>query len=153
MIPEDPEFHLFRLLNGGGIGQEPVPIAEIPEIVAERMGWTAKTVFLSSRDAQKIRHQPMHGMSSHLGLQLPLVIRQGDYYQTSNRGSPLQIEVVLHEIERPKRAYFLVLSRDKEDTGIFLRTFFFNSELTRNKMRDARVLRKLSSVDFFKSKP
>lgn len=150
MTPDDPEFELFQILSGGRIGAEPRAIAEIPQPICRALQWNTSTVFLTSRDAQKIRHHPMHGMDAHIGMQLPMVIRNGDYYQTADRGSPLQIEVVLHEPERPKRAYFLVLARDKEDRGIFLRTFYFTSELSRSKMKHARVLRDASTIGYFK---
>jgi len=148
--PDDPEFQLFQFLNGGGLGTNPLPIAEIPREVAAALGWQSTTVYLSNRDAQKIRHHPMHGMDSQIGMQLPLVVRQGDYYQTSHRGSPLQIEVVLHRPDDPKRAYFLVLARDEHDKGIFMRTFYFTASLSRNKMKGAKKLRVLNNLSYFK---
>ena len=92
----------------------------------------------------------MHGMDATKGLQLPMVIRKGDYYQSNRRGTVLQIEVVLHEMDNPKRAYFLVLSRNKEDTGIFIRTFYFSSELPRNKMKGASKILIQSTTNYFK---
>jgi len=92
----------------------------------------------------------MHGMDASKSLQLPLVIRHGDYHRSSRRGTELQIELVLHELDNPKRAYFLVLSRNKEDTGIFIRTFYFSSELSRNKVNGATKLLVQSASDYFK---
>lgn len=149
MIPNDQEFRLFSLLHGE-VAHSPLLLAQIPRSVAHKLGWSARNVFLTVKDAQKIRHHPMHGMDAQKGLALPLVIRQGDYYSSHTRGTELQIEVVLHEASNPKRAYFLVLARDKEDTGIFIRTFFFNSALSRNKMKLARPLRINSTLNYFK---
>ncbi|PZQ97671.1 MAG: hypothetical protein DI533_10880 [Cereibacter sphaeroides] len=125
-------------------------LAKIPFSVSRTLGWVAQNVFITVRDAQKIRHHPMHGMDATKGLQLPMVIRKGDYYQSNRRGTVLQIEVVLHEMDNPKRAYFLVLSRNKEDTGIFIRTFYFSSELPRNKMKGASKILIQSTTNYFK---
>lgn len=149
-MSKDPEFHLFSLLHGASFGADPHPIAEIPSPVASTLGWKTRTVFLTRSAAQKIRHHPMHGMDAKTGLQLPMVIRNGDYYQTRNRGTPLQVEVVLHEPDNPKKAYFLVLARDMEDRGIFLRTFYFSGQMSRGKMKKARVLFKQSTINYFK---
>lgn len=92
----------------------------------------------------------MHGMDAIKGMQLPMVVSHGDYYQSQKRGTELQIEVVLHELDAPKRAYFLVLSRNKEDTGIFIRTFYYNAEIPRSKMRGANRLVVQSGLNYFK---
>lgn len=149
MDSEAQQFRLFCLLHGSAI-QEPLCVAEIPISVSRKLGWIARKVFVTIRDAQKIRYHPMHGMDAVKGLQLPMVIRQGDYYQTQKRGTELQVEVVFHEPDNPKRAYFLVLSRNKEDTGIFIRTFYFSSELSRRKMKSAKRLHIQSTLNYFK---
>jgi len=149
MAQEDPHFLLFCLLHGEA-KNSPLLVASIPPIVSKKLGWKARNVFLTVRDAQKIRHYPMHGMDASKSLQLPLIIRHGDYYRSSRRGTELQIELVLHELDNPKRAYFLVLSRNKEDTGIFIRTFYFSSELSRNKVNGATKLLVQSASDYFK---
>ena len=148
MKPSDPSFPLFCLLHGD-IPISPLLIGQIPKAVAEILGWKCRKVFVTNRDAQKIRFHPMHGMDASRGIHLPIVIRHGDYFQSRRRGSNLQIEVVLHELQVPKRAYFLVLARNIEDTGIFIRTFYFNGEMSRNRMRDASSLLKQSSTDYF----
>ena len=48
------------------------------------------------------------------------------------------------------KAYFLVLARDKEDRGIFLRTFYFSGQMSRGKMKKARVILKQSTINYFK---
>ncbi|WP_141194761.1 hypothetical protein [Maliponia aquimaris] len=149
MEPTEHEFQLFKLLNGGSLRSKHLHVANIPLSVADFLGWTARKVFISSADAQKIRHHPMHGMNAEKGLALPLVIKFGDYYQSRKRGSDLQIEIVLHEPE-PKRAYFLVLARNIEDTGLFIRTFYYNSKLSRSKMKGARSLLAQSPHRYFK---
>lgn len=146
---ENQQYKLFQLLHGDR-DQSPLFVSSIPKVVASRLDWRSTKVFVTLRDAQKIRHHPQHGMDAMKGLQLPMVIRHGDYYQSQYRGSSLQLEVVLHELDKPKRAYFLVLCRNKEDTGIFLRTFYFSAELSRNKMANARKLMIQSTVNFFK---
>ena len=108
-------------------------------------------MFVTTRDAQKIRYHPMHGMNAERGLQLPMVIRHGDYYRSARRGTELQIEVVLHEPDDPKRAYFLVLARNKEDTGLFIRIFYYSSGISRSKMKGAETLLKQSTMNFFKA--
>ena len=113
------------------------------------LGWNIRQVYLTISDAKKIRHHPMHGMDAAQGLALPLVIEKGDYYQLSTRGSKSQIEVILHE-ENPKRAYYLVLAKDRSDLGLFLRTFYRTSELSRSKMSKATVLLRQSEVEYFK---
>ncbi len=92
----------------------------------------------------------MHGMDGMKGLALPMVIRRGDYYQSNKRGTHLQIEIVLHQPDNPKRAYFLVLARDKIDQGIFIRTFYFTAELSRNKMKDATEVLVQGTSNFFR---
>ncbi|MES2433105.1 MAG: hypothetical protein V4586_04695 [Pseudomonadota bacterium] len=149
MDSEAQQFRLFCLLHGQ-TGIAPLCLAQLPLAVTNKLGWAARNVFVSLQDAQKIRHHPMHGMDAVRGLQLPMVIRQGDYYQSQKRGTELQIEVVLHEFDNPKRAYFLVLSRNKEDTGVFIRTFYFSSELSRNKMKNATRLLIKSTSSYFK---
>lgn len=149
MVSQDQEFRLFCLLHGES-QHSPLLLSQIPEQVSHNLGWRARNVFITTRDAQKIRHHPMHGMDAVKGLQLPLVIRQGDYYQSRLRGSEFQIEVVLHELDNPKRAYFLVLSRDRQDRGVFIRTFYFTSALSRNKMKDATRLFVQSTISYFK---
>lgn len=150
MVPSDPSFRLFSLLNGDE-SFSPLIVGRIPYPAARRLGWSARNVFLSYKDAQKIAHHPMHGMDAMKGLFLPRVILDGDYYRSTKRGTDLQIEVVLHEPGNPKRAFFLVLSRNREDTGIFIRTFYFTSELSRNKMKSATRLFLQSGLDFFGS--
>ncbi len=149
MIPDDQEFRLFLLLHGEQT-HAPLLLAQIPLSVANALGWAARNVYMTIKDAQKIRHHEMHGMDAQKGLALPMVIRQGDYYSSNQRGTALQIEVVLHEQNNPKRAYFLVLARDKSDKGIFIRTFYFTSELSRNKMKGATALRINSNLGYFK---
>lgn len=149
MIPNDQEFRLFSLLHGEQI-HSPLLLGQIPQSVANKLGWSARNVFLTLKDAQKIRHHPMHGMDAIKGLALPMVIRQGDYYSSQHRGTEFQIEVILHEFNNPKRAYFLVLARDKPDTGIFIRTFYFNAALSRSKMKNAMPLRINSTISYFK---
>lgn len=149
MDSEAQQFRLFCLLHGQ-TGIASLCLAKLPLAVANKLGWAARNVYVTLRDAQKIRHHPMHGMDAVRGLQLPMVIRQGDYYQSQKRGTELQIEVVLHEFDNPKRAYFLVLSRNKEDTGIFIRTFYFSSELSRNKMKNATRVLIRSTSNYFK---
>lgn len=89
-------------------------------------------------------------MNAGIALFLPTVIARGDYYQLDSRGTPLQIEVVLHELDKPKRAYFLVLARTAVDTEVHLRTFYFTGKLTRRKLARARTLHKQSDFSFFK---
>ena len=139
MVPDDTNFRLFCLLHGEA-KHSPLYLGSIPNVVAVSLGWKARKVYITPPDAQKIRYHPMHGMDATKGLQLPLVISHGDYYKSNRRGSQLQIEVALREIDNLKRAYFLVLSRNKEDTGIFIRTFYFASELSRNKLTKSTVL-------------
>lgn len=149
MFPQDQEFRLYSLLHGEA-SNSPLLIGQIPTAVSKRLGWIARNVFVTLRDAQKIRHHPMHGMDAVKGLQLPMVIRNGDYFRSIGRGTELQIEVVLHQPDNPRRAYFLVLARDKPDTSIFIRTFYFNSEMSRNKMKNAEKLHIQSTVNYFK---
>jgi hypothetical protein len=149
MVQDTQDFRLFRLLHGDS-HLSPLFLTRIPRAVSLRLGWNAVNVFVTLRDAKKIRHHPMHGMNSEKGLHLPMVIRHGDYYQSTDRGSDLQVEVVLHEMDQPKRAYFLVLSRNKEDTEIFMRNFYFSSRLSRNKMKLARKVFIQSTVNYFK---
>lgn len=149
MVPNDQEFRLFSLLHGD-TQHSPLLLSQLPFRVTSALGWKARDVYVTTRDAQKIRHHPMHGMDAAKGLALPLVIRRGDYYQSNRRGTELQIEVVLHETDRPKRAYFLVLARNSEDTGIFIRTFYFTAELSRNKMKGASRLLIQSAITYFK---
>lgn len=149
MVSEDQEFRLFSLLHGEQ-SHSPLLLGQIPQSVANLLGWSARNVYLTLKDAQKIRHHQMHGMDAVKGLALPMVIRQGDYYSSQQRGTDLQIEVVLHEFDNPKRAYFLVLARDRPDTGIFIRTFYFNAALSRSKMKNAVPLRISSTIKFFK---
>lgn len=151
-VSDGSEFRLFQMLHGGGTLDRLV-VGRIPTTVSRKLGWSARTVYLTRRDAQKIRFHPMHGMNATKGLHLPLVIANGDYYQTHNRGSELQIEAVLHEPDQPRRAYFLVLARDRGDTGLFLRTFYFTAKLSRNKMRHATTLLDASGTEFFKRGP
>ena len=149
MSNNDFSFRLFNLMHGGAIGSDPMQIATIPNRVMWLLRWRTDRVFITNRDAQKMRHHPKHGMDATRAMLLPTVISSGDYYQTNHRGSALQIEVVLHEPDAPKRAYFLVLSRNREDTGIFLRTFYFTGQLSRRKMRKARCLLDQNSIKFF----
>ena len=148
MVPSDPSFRLYSLLNGEA-SFSPLRVGDIPLPASRKLKWTARSVYITVRDAQKIAHHPMHGMDATKGLYLPTVIQDGDYFQSTKRGSDLQIEVVLHDAANPKRAYFLVLSRNREDTGIFIRTFYFTSELSRNKMRGATRLHIQSQHKFF----
>ncbi|PLL14561.1 hypothetical protein C0V75_03800 [Tabrizicola sp. TH137] len=148
MVPSDPLFRLYSLLNGEA-SFSPLRVAEIPLPASRKLKWSARSVYITVRDAQKIAHHPMHGMDATKGLCLPTVIQDGDYFQSTKRGSDLQIEVVLHDAANPKRAYFLVLSRNREDTGIFIRTFYFTSELSRNKMKGATRLHIQSHHNFF----
>jgi len=149
VTPDTREYRLYHLLHGDRT-HDPLLVGEIPYAVARKLNWSARKVFVTVKDAQKIVHHPMHGMNAVMGLQLPMVIARGDYYRSSRRGSEYQIEVVLHEPNNPKRAYFLVLSRNKEDTGIFLRTFYFNTELPRKKLSSAQRLMLQSTVNYFK---
>ena len=149
MDSEDQRFKLFCLLHGED-RHSPLAVAQIPKAVSGALRWNARNVFVTVRDVQKIRHHPMHGMDAVRGLFLPLVIQNGDYYKSDKRGHELQIEAVLHELDRPQRVYFLVLSRNREDTGIFIRTFYFNSAMSRNKMKGARVLLRQSTTTYFK---
>ncbi|OYU18264.1 MAG: hypothetical protein CFE34_11475 [Rhodobacteraceae bacterium PARR1] len=149
MCPTDPEFRLFSLLSGD-LTYSPLLLTQIPLKAARRLGWAARNVFVTIKDAQKIAHHPMHGMDAVRGLALPMVIRRGDYYQSGQRGTDLQVEVVLHEAGNPRRAYFLVLARNREDTGIFIRTFFFNAELSRSKMKGATRILSQSTTNYFK---
>ncbi|MFN0115444.1 MAG: hypothetical protein ACKVPY_12280 [Paracoccaceae bacterium] len=151
MRPDDRDYLLFQLLHGVG-RPSPLQVGKIPAEVSRALRWRGRAVFLTQGDAKKIRFHPMHGMNAARGIYLPLVIEHGDYYQTQHRGTKLQIEVVMHEPDDPKRAYFLVLARDQEDTGIFLRTFYFSAELSRSKMRRATVLRDASKIGYFKVK-
>ena len=149
MRPNDQEFRLFSLLSGDTT-HSPLLMSRIPLKVSRSLGWAARDVYVTTRDAQKIAHHPMHGMDAARGLALPMVIRRGDYYQSARRGTELQLEVVLHEVGNPRRAYFLVLARNREDTGIFIRTFFFNAELSRNKMKDAKRILIQGTTNYFK---
>lgn len=79
-----------------------------------------------------------------------MVISSGDYYQTNDRGSPLQIEVVMHEPDNLKRCYFLVLARNIEDSAIFIRTFYYTKKMTRSKFKRATMLYNQSGFQFFK---
>lgn len=149
MRPTDPEFRLFSLLSGD-MTHCPLMLTQIPLKAARKLGWAARNVFVTTKDAQKIAHHPMHGMDAVRGLALPMVIRRGDYYQSGKRGTDLQVEVILHEAGNPRRAYFLVLARNREDTGIFIRTFFFNAELSRSKMKGATRILIQSTTNYFK---
>ncbi|WP_375259080.1 hypothetical protein [Citreimonas sp.] len=149
MEPTDYDFSLFKLLNGGKRGGPPLCVGQIPARVTDALKWNARKVFLTYRDSQKIRHHQMHGMDASKGLALPMVVRNGDYYQSMKRGSEFQIEVILHEPD-PKRAYFLVLARDAQDKGIFVRTFYFNKSITRSKMKLAQRLFIQSDHEYFK---
>lgn len=82
-------------------------------------------------------------------MKLPTVIRHGDFYQSGKRGTIFQIEVVLHE-DDPRRAFFLVLARDKIDKGLFIRTFYYTSALSRSKMKSAQIIYKQSTIKYFK---
>lgn len=151
MHPDDPQYSLFLALHGASVEESPFRIGKIPAEVAELLGWRSRDVMFTNRDAQKLRHHPMHGMDANRALHLPMVLSNGDYWQTRNRGTELQIEVVLHEPDQPNRAYFLVLARDKEDRGIFIRTFYFTAKLTRSKMKRAVCIRDRSGLAYFKT--
>lgn len=92
----------------------------------------------------------MHHMDANTAILLPTVIERGDYYQSPNRGTDLQIEVVLHQPDALKRAYFLVLSRNRLDSAVYIRTFFFNAKLSRRKMEGATKLLIQSTHNYFK---
>lgn len=149
MTPETREYRLFRLLHGD-MSVPSLTAGEIPFSVARKLGWATRKVTVTIKDAQKIVHHPMHAMDAIKGLQLPMVITHGDYYRNPQRGTPLQIEVVLHEPSNPKRAYFLALSRNQEDTGIFIRTFYYNAKLSRRRLAGAEKLLIQSVHNYFK---
>ncbi len=108
MNDDDFAFALFQALNGGNFTGTPLRIGRIPDTLSKELGWATRDVYLSVKDAQKIRHHPMHGMDSKLAMHLPVTITNGDYYQLTNRATDLQLEIVLHEPESPRRAYYLV---------------------------------------------
>jgi hypothetical protein len=111
MRPTDPEFRLFSLLSGD-MTHSPLMLTQIPLKAARKLGWAARNVFVTTKDAQKIAHHPTHGMDAVRGLALPMVIRRGDYYQSGKRGTDLQVEVILHEAGNPRRAYFFGLGAE-----------------------------------------
>jgi hypothetical protein len=151
MNPDDPQYQLFLLLHGGlPETVDFIRVGRLPQEVQKALGWDACDVLVGRRDAQKIRHHRQHGMDGDRALFLPTVIAHGDYYQTRDRGTALQIEVVLHEQNRPKRTYFAVLSRTFDDTAIHLRTFYFTGEISRSKMKGSRRLRNTSKLKYFK---
>jgi hypothetical protein len=150
MESSDPNYELFLLLHGGQLSSAPLKVGMIPEIVSKELNWRARYVYVTKGDAQKMRFNPHHAMDGQKALTLPMVVAHGDYYQTKTRGTALQIEAVLHEPDNPKRSFFLALARDRTDTGMFLRTFYFSGELPRSKMRSAARLLKQSGIQYFK---
>ena len=81
---------------------------------------------------------------------LPSDARNGRFARdTSTNSNPAWRLFPISQTRIPRRAYFLVLARNIEDTGIFIRTFYFNGEMSRNRMRDASSLLKQSSTDYF----
>ena len=149
MIPQNQDFRLYSLLHGD-YDYSPLIVGKIPISVSKRLGRSARNVIVTIKDAQKIRHHPQHGMDATRGLALPIVIRNGNYYQSRSRGTVLQIEVILHQPDNPRRAYFLVLARDRADQNIYIRTFFFNAEMPRNKMKDAEKIHIQNTINYFK---
>jgi hypothetical protein len=77
-------------------------------------------------------------------------VEDGDYYKNSHRGTDLQLEVVFHDPLDPKCCHFLVLARDKEDRGFFVRTFYRANNMTRSKLKQAERLLWQSKIDYFK---
>lgn len=120
MSQDDFSFRLFQMLHGGLMHVGPMKVGDIPPQASAKLGWKATAVHVSYKDAQKLRFHKHHAMDQFRALQLPLVIGSGDYYRHVKRGTDRQIEVVLHEPDNPKRAYFLVLSRNEEDTAILI---------------------------------
>jgi hypothetical protein len=147
---DDFDFEFHRLLNGGLLPDHAMRIGRIPFGVFLPIRWRAQEIYLTSRDAQKIRFHQSHGMTGLSARSILKTIEDGDYYRNPNRGTDLQIEVVLHDPLEPKRCHFLVLARDKEDRGFFVRTFYRMNNMTRSKLKGAERLLWQSKVDYFK---
>ena len=144
----DFEFH--RMLNGGSPPDHVMRIGQLPYGLVLLLDWKAREVYLTSRDAQKIRFHQSHGMTGLSARSILNTVEYGDYYRNPSRGTNLQLEVVLHHPDNPKCCHFLVLARDKDDKGFFVRTFYRANNMTRSKLKQAKRLLWQSKIDYFK---
>jgi hypothetical protein len=139
----------FEALICGDPRATTMQIGSLPWTVASKLGWRARGIFLSPSDVRKLRFHEHHGMSKSELRSILRTIEYGDYYKRP-RGGDLQIEVVLHSPEGQRGIYYLALARDREDEGIFLRTYFLSTDLGRNKMKAAETLFKQSNCNYFR---
>jgi hypothetical protein len=146
----DFDFDFHRLLHGVLPPEQVMRIGKIPYGVALPVNWRSREVYLTSKDAQKIRFHQSHGMTGLSARSILKTVEDGDYYKNSHRGTDLQLEVVFHDPLDPKCCHFLVLARDKEDRGFFVRTFYRANNMTRSKLKQAERLLWQSKIDYFK---
>jgi hypothetical protein len=146
----DFDFEFHRLMYGGLPPDHVMRIGRIPYGVLLPLNWHTREVYLTSKDAQKIRFHQSHGMTGLSARSLLKTVDVGDYFRNPNRGTQLQLEVVLHEPADPKRCCFLVLARDREDRGLFVRTFYRANNMTRSKLKGAERLLWQSQINYFK---
>jgi hypothetical protein len=149
-MASDFDFEFHQLLNGGLPADYVMRIGTIPHGARLPFHWTAKDIYLTAKDAQKIRFHQTHGMSGLSARAILKTVVDGDYYRNPTRGTDLQLEVILHDPEIEKRCHFLVLARDKADKGFFIRTFYRSNSMTRSKLKGAHRILWQSGKDYFK---
>lgn len=152
MSEDDPNFELYRFLNGDYPSSDQIRIGRLPDQVKSSMRWIASSIFLTRGDAQKLRFHGSHGMQANDALEMRQTIEKGDYYFHPGRGTKLQVEVILHDPKMHKRCYFLVLARNTEDTAVHFRTFFKTNNMTRSKLRLSHTILNQSGISYFKEK-
>jgi hypothetical protein len=151
VFPQTFDFRLFRLFHGDFPARQSLVIARIPALVQRRLGWISSNVHFSLKDAQKVRFHHEHGMSYLHAYNIIPTIIEGDYYQNPRRGNDRTLEVVWHNPAIEKDCHFLVLQRNREDTGIFIRTFYRNKAITRSKLSGSTRLLNQSGLNYFKN--
>jgi hypothetical protein len=149
-MADDFDFEFYQLLNGGLAVDHVMKIGSVPYGTRLPLRWHARDVYLTAKDAQKIRFHQGHGMSGLSARAILKTIEDGDYYRNPLRGTDLQLEVILHDPEIEKRCFFLVLARDKADKGYFIRTFYRSNNMTRSKLKGAHRILWQSGKDYFK---
>ncbi|MCU0801899.1 MAG: hypothetical protein MUD11_08990 [Rhodobacteraceae bacterium] len=144
------DFNFHQLLYGGFPADHIMRIGHIPYSARLPRGWQSRNVFLTAKDAQKIRFHKEHGMDGLEARAILTTVEKGDYYRNPLRGTDLQIEVILHDPEIEKRCHFLVLARDKDDNGFFIRTFYRSNNISRSKLKGATRILRQSQNNYFK---
>lgn len=125
-------------------------LGELSLIATSKLGWPTNMVLVTKKDALKIRFHKDHGMSPNEALALVPTLQLGDIYQQKTRGDDRHVTIIWHEPEKPKRCHFMVLKLDRQNNGIYLRTFYRTSHMVRSKMKRSVCLHKRSKICFFK---